>query len=264
MADPTNGGSDANPVDAARRVARPVLPRRFYAQAVAGEQADAYVVRLDGKAVRTPARRILTAPTLALVQAIAAEWQAQREAIDPATMPLTRLANAIIDDVADHAGPVADEIAKYAASDLLFYRAATPSALVERQRRHWDPILAWAAEVLGARFAIREGVIHVAQPGPALAAIRAAIPDEPWSLGALHAATTLMGSALLALALAHRRLAVEEAWQAAHVDEDWNMERWGRDALALERRAMRFAELNAAASVLDSQRRFSLTVRRDC
>jgi chaperone required for assembly of F1-ATPase len=256
MADPTNGGSDANPINAARRVARPVLPRRFYAQASAAKEADAYAVRLDGKAVRTPARRILAAPTLALAEAIATEWQAQREAIDPATMPLTRLANAIIDGVADRAGPVADEIAKYAASDLLFYRAATPSALMERQRRHWDPIVAWAAEVLGARFAIREGVIHVAQPDEALAAISAAIPVEPWSLGALHAATTLMGSALLALALAHRRLAVEEAWHAAHVDEDWNMEQWGRDTLALERRAKRFAELNAAATVLDLQRSF--------
>ena len=98
--------------------------------------------------------------------------------------------------------------------------------------------------------------MHVAQPEEALAAIRAAIPDEPWSLGALHAATTLMGSALLALALAHRRLSVEAAWQAAHVDEDWNIARWGRDALALERRTMRFAELQAAATVLDLQRAF--------
>ncbi len=250
MADASNGGSAGNPIEAARRVARPTLPRRFYVQATAAKEADAYAVRLDGKAVRTPARRILAAPRLALAQAIAAEWQAQRDVIDPATMPLTRLGNAIIDGVADRAGPVADEIAKYAATDLVFYRAATPPELAERQRRHWDPVLAWAAEVLGARFAIREGVVHVTQPDAALAAIRAAIPDEPWSLGALHAATTLTGSALLALALAQRRLSVEAAWQAAHVDEDWNMEQWGRDALALERRATRFAELRAAATVL--------------
>jgi chaperone required for assembly of F1-ATPase len=256
MADASNGGSAGSPMEAVRRLAQTALPRRFYAQANAAKEADAYAVRLDGKAVRTPARRFLAAPTLPLAEAIAAEWQAQRDVIDPATMPLTRLANAIIDGVADRPKPVADEVAKYAASDLLFYRAATPSELVARQRRHWDPVLAWAAEVLGARFAIREGVIHVAQPQQALAAISAAIPDEPWSLGALHAATTLMGSALLALALAHRRLAVEEAWQAAHVDEDWNVEHWGRDALALERRAARFAELNAAATVLDLQRAF--------
>lgn len=256
MAEPTNGGPAAHPIEAARRVARPVLPRRFYAHANAAKEADGYAVRLDDKAVRTPARRILAAPTLKLAQAIAAEWQAQRDVIDPATMPLTRLANAIIDGVADRPRPVADEIAKYAASDLLFYRAASPPELVERQQRHWDPVLAWAGEVLGARFATREGVVHVAQPEEAMAAIRAAIPGEPWPLGALHAATTLMGSALLALALAQRRLSIEEAWRAAHVDEDWNMEQWGRDAPALEHRAMRFGELQAAATVLDLQRGF--------
>jgi chaperone required for assembly of F1-ATPase len=256
MAEPTNGGSTDNPMEAARRGARPALARRFYARASTAKEADAYTVRLDGKAVRTPARRILAAPTDALAAAIAAEWQAQRDVIDPATMPLTRLANVIIDGVADRPQPVAAEIAKYAASDLLFYRAATPAGLVERQRRHWDPVLDWTAEVLAARFATREGVMHVAQPDEALAAIRAVIPDEPWSLGALHAATTLMGSALLALALAHRRLGAEEAWHAANVDEDWNMEQWGHDAMALERRAKRFAELQAAATVLDLQRPF--------
>jgi chaperone required for assembly of F1-ATPase len=110
--------------------------------------------------------------------------------------------------------------------------------------------LAWTAEILGARFALGEGITHVSQPPQALAAVRAAIPDEPWRLGALHAATTLLGSALLALALARGRLSIDEAWQAAHVDEDWNMEQWGRDTLALERRAFRFAELKAAAVVL--------------
>jgi chaperone required for assembly of F1-ATPase len=256
MAEATDGGPTANPIEAVRRLTRPALPRRFYGQANVAKDAEAYAVRLDDKAVRTPARRILAAPTLALAQAIAAEWQAQREVIDPATMPLTRLANVVIDGVADRLQPVADEIAKYAASDLLFYRAATPSELVERQQRHWDPVLAWAAEALGVRFATREGVVHVAQSEEAMAALRAAIPGEAWSLGALHTATTLMGSALLALALARRRLSIEEAWRAAHVDEDWNMEQWGRDALALERRAFRFAELQAAAIVLDLQRGF--------
>jgi chaperone required for assembly of F1-ATPase len=237
-------------MDAARRSVRPPLRRRFYAQASVVKEADAYAVRLDDKPVRTPAQRILAAPTRAVAEAIAAEWQVQGDVVDPSTMPLTRLANAIIDGVADRPQPVAGEIAKYLSSDLLFYRAASPAGLVERQHRHWDPVLAWAAQVLGARFALAEGVVHVAQPEHAIGAARAAIPDGPWPLGALHAATTLTGSALLALALAHGKLSVEEAWQAAHVDEDWNMEQWGRDTLALERRAFRFAELKAAAVVL--------------
>jgi chaperone required for assembly of F1-ATPase len=253
MTDATNGGgSPENPMAAARRSARPALRRRFYVQASVVRKADGYAVRLDGKPVLTPARRILAAPTHCLAEAIAAEWQAQRDVIDPSTMPLTRLANAIIDGVADRPQPVAAEIAKYVGSDLLFYRAASPAGLVERQRRHWDPVLAWAARALGTRFAVAEGVMHLAQPPEAVAAVRAAIPDDKWPLGALHAATTLMGSALLALALAHGKLSVEEAWQAAHVDEDWNMKQWGKDALALERRAFRFAELKAAALVLSA------------
>jgi chaperone required for assembly of F1-ATPase len=132
----------------------------------------------------------------------------------------------------------------------LFYRAASPRELVERQRRHWDPILAWSANVLGARFVRTEGVISVAQPRAALDAARDAIPGDPWQLGALHAATTLTGSALIALALAGGALAVEDAWAAANVDEDWNMEQWGRDELALERRGLRQTEFQAAATVL--------------
>jgi len=253
MTDTTNGGgAPENPIEAARRGVRPTLRRRFYGEAGVAKDADGYAVRLDGKLVHTPARRVLSVPTRGIAVAIAAEWQAQGEVIDPATMPLTRLANAIIDGVADRPQPVAAEIAKYVGSDLLFYRAATPAELVERQRRHWDPVLAWAAQALGARFALAEGVVHIAQPQAALAAVRKAIPDDPWRLGALHAATTLMGSALLALALAHGKFSADEAWQAAHVDEDWNMEQWGRDTLALERRAFRFAELKAAAAVLSA------------
>ena len=205
---------------------------------------------LDDQPVRTPARRVLAAPTPALAEAIAAEWQAQKHVIDPAKMPLTRLANAIIDGVADAALPVAEEIGKYLASDLLFYRAASPSGLVDLQARHWDPILAWARQTLGADFKLGEGVVYVAQPEAALAAARAAIPLEPWRLGAVHAITTLTGSALIALAMARGALAADAAWQAAHVDEDWNMAQWGRDEMAMARRDFRFAEFQAAATVL--------------
>jgi chaperone required for assembly of F1-ATPase len=252
MRDPFENTVPENPVEAARRGARSALRRRFYAKAETAAVAEGYAVRLDDKPVRTPARRILAAPTLALAEAIAAEWEAQRELIDPAAMPLTRLANAIIDGVAERPLPVAAEIAKYLASDLLFYRATRPPELVERQRRHWEPILAWAAQALGARFEQTEGITHVAQPEHALQAARAIIPDDPWRLGAVHAATTLTGSALIALTLARGVLSAEVAWQAANVDEDWNMQQWGRDALALERNAFRFAELKAAAAILRS------------
>jgi chaperone required for assembly of F1-ATPase len=237
---------------AARRGARPALPKRFYDKATSVVTAEGHAVCLDGKPVRTPAGGALAAPTAALGEALAAEWDAQPDAIDPAKMPLTRLANAIIDGVAERSAPVAAEVEKYLASDLVCYRATSQRGLMERQAQYWNPILDWAREELAADFALGDGVVYVAQPKAALAAARAVIPSDPWRLGAVHAATTLTGSALIALALAHGRLTVDEAWQAAHVDEDWNMEQWGRDEVALERRAFRFAEMQAAAKVLRS------------
>src|SRR5580692_2532099 len=239
-----------DPIEATRRSMRTAQPRRFYETVTTVEVAGGHAVRLDDRPVRTPARRVLAAPTPALAEAIAAEWQAQKDVIDPAEMPLTRLANAIIDGVAEAPLPVADEIAKYLGSDLVFYRAGSPPGLVERQARHWDPILAWARQALGADFKLGQGVVYVAQPQAALNAARAAIPGDPWRLGAAHTVTTLTGSALIALAMAGGALAAEAAWQAAHVDEDWNMAQWGRDEMALARREFRFAEFQAAALVL--------------
>jgi chaperone required for assembly of F1-ATPase len=244
---PTN-----DPLTAARRGARPALRRRFYVTAGVQRTDGGYGVSLDDKAVRTPASRVFAAPVLAVAQAIAAEWEAQREVIDPAKMPLTRLANVIIDGVAEKPGLVAAEIEKYLTSDLLIYRAGGPQQLRERQAAHWDPILTWARETLGAQFKLGEGVVHVVQSEAAVKAAAAAIPTDPWRLGAVHVITTLTGSALIALAVARGALSAEAAWQTAHVDEDWNMEQWGRDEMALQRRAFRFAEFQAAALVLQS------------
>jgi chaperone required for assembly of F1-ATPase len=248
-----------DPTESARRNMRPQLRTRFYREATAGEGPDGFAVLLDGRPVRTPARRPLAAPVRALAEALAAEWQAQTDKVDPAAMPLTRLANSIIDGVAPSPGPVAAEIENYLGSDLLFYRAPGPPGLVESHKRHWDPVVEWAREALGARFVLAEGVLHVAQPQASIAVAVAAIPagtdvKQSWRLGALNVVTTLTGSALLALALAAGRLTTDQAWAAAHVDEDWQMQFWGRDELALQRRAYRFAELQAAAAVLEALR----------
>ena len=239
-----------DPTEAARRAMRPQLRRRFYQRAEVAEGEDGFGVLLDGRPVKTPARRALAAPTRVLVEALAAEWEAQRDVVDPATMPLTRLANSILDGVADTPAAVAMEVERYLASDLVCCRAEGPQGLVARQAGAWDPVVAWAGEALGARFVLAQGMMFAAQPEAALAAACAALPRDPWRLGALHAVTTLTGSALIALAVLNGRLSAEQAWQAAHVDEDWNMEFWGRDELALERRAFRFAEMQAACSVL--------------
>lgn len=241
-----------DPRESARQGARPDLRKRFYKEAAAGSEAGdgGFPVLLDGKPIRTPARRALAAPARALAQAMADEWNAQKEFIDPGHMPLTRLANAVIDAVAHKPVPVADEIAKYLGSDLLFYRADAPDGLVAKQAEHWDPVLVWARDALGARFVLVQGVIYAEQPKEAIDAARKAIPADAWRLGAVSSITTLTGSALLALALARRVLDVEQAWAAAHVDEDWQMVQWGRDTVALDRRAFRYTEMQAAAAVL--------------
>jgi chaperone required for assembly of F1-ATPase len=239
-----------DPMEAARRNMRPNLRQRFYDAAASKPEAGGYVVLLDGKVVRTPARQPLILPNKALADAVAAEWQDQQTVIDPARMPLTRLSNSIIDGVAASASVVAAEVEKYLGSDLLFYRADGPERLVARQSELWDPIVAWARSALGARFELVEGVIHVAQPLQSIKAAAAGIPREPWRLGAVHSLTTLTGSALIALALAHQAISPDAAWTATHVDEDWNMELWGRDALALERREQRLSEMKAAATIL--------------
>jgi chaperone required for assembly of F1-ATPase len=243
-------GAPLDPNEAARRGMRQRLRRRVYKQSSVEENDGVYRVVLDGRAVRTPAREVLAAPRRALAEALAAEWQAQRDVIDPARMPLNRLVNTIIDGVTRSKLAVAAELERYVASDLVFYRAEGPQALVERQAAAWDPVLAWVHAALGAEFHSTRAMMHLVQPADSLRAVAAAIPSEPWQLGALHAMTTLTGSVLIALAFAFGELSVEQAWSAAHVDEDWNMEFWGRDELALERRACRFAEMQAAAEVL--------------
>jgi chaperone required for assembly of F1-ATPase len=243
--------SPIDPTEAARRAVRPTVKKRFYKDVGVAGGSEGFAVTLDGRPVRTPARRMLAAPTRALGEALAAEWDAQAAVIDPARMPLTRLANTIIDGVATASRDVAAEIEKYLGSDLVCYRAEGPDRLVARQAHRWDPILAYARENLGARFEITCGVRFVTQPPDAIAAVRLAIPTDPWRLGAVHAVMTLTGSALLALALARAAVTLDDAWAAAHVDEDWNMELWGRDKLALERRDARFAEMQAAAKVLE-------------
>jgi len=240
-----------DPTETARRAIRPRLRKRFYKRAHTSEGGEGDVaIFLDGSPVLTPSHRALAVPTRALAQAIAAEWEAQAEWIDPARMPLTRLANAVIDAVSEKPQPVADEVAKYLGTDLLLYRAEAPAGLIEKQAQAWDPVLVWVRNAFNARFVLAQGVMHVPQPREAIAATRAAIPSEPWRLAAVASITTLTGSGLLALAVAQGALDADAAWIAAHVDEDWQMSQWGRDELAMERRAFRFAEFQAAVAVL--------------
>ncbi|MET0971178.1 MAG: ATP12 family protein [Tardiphaga sp.] len=248
------GQSQLDPQEAVRKSTRGPQRKRFYTAVAVAETADGFAVTVDGKTVRTPSRHPLAAPTRGVAEAMAAEWEAQRDVIDPTTMPVTRLANSVIDAIRDDAQvqAVVDDIAKYFGSDLLFYRAGHPDALVAREAEVWDPVLRWAADDLGAHFILAEGIIHVSQPAPALAAARAALPVDPWTVAALHLVTTITGSALLALALVHGHLSADRVWAAAYVDEDWNIEKWGLDEEVAARRAAREVDFRAAARVLDA------------
>jgi chaperone required for assembly of F1-ATPase len=252
--DEAAGKSETNPMEAARRASRAVERKRFYGATGVGEADGGYTVTLDGKPIKTPSGRTVIVPVRALAEAMAAEWQAQGDIIDPLTMPLTRFANSVVQGVIDDAGAVADDVAKYFASDLLFYRAGNPEGLVAREAEHWDPVLFWAAETLGAHFILAEGVMHVRQPDEAIAAARKALPADPWVIAALHVITTLTGSALLALALIRGAIDQDRVWAAAHVDEDWNAEKWGVDEEVAARKAAKSVDFRAAVAVLKALR----------
>jgi chaperone required for assembly of F1-ATPase len=227
----------------------PALPKRFYQSASVEASGDGWQVLLDGRAVKTPKRQALTLPTRTLAEAIAAEWQAQAAVINPAAMPLTKLANSTLDGVIAREEAVRAEIAAYAGNDMLCYRAERPEDLVARQAEAWNPLLAWARERFGAHLTTGGGVMPVTQDAENVARLAEAIARlDAHALAACHVITTLTGSAVLALAHMHGRLTLDEAWKAAHVDEDYQIGRWGEDAEAKRRHALRFAEMQTASA----------------
>jgi chaperone required for assembly of F1-ATPase len=248
--DEVSGKSPLDPEEMVRRAMRRPRRSRFYARAGVVETPDGFAITLDDKPIRTPSGHQVVAPRREIADAIAAEWDAQKEFIDPLTMPFTRFANSVIDAVVDRVDAVTEDVAKYLGSDLLFYRAGHPEGLVAREAALWDPVLFWAADTLGAHFILAEGIVHVRQPDPAVAAARAALPRDPWSIAAVHVVTTLTGSALLGLGLLRGVLDPDQVWSAAHVDEDWNIEKWGVDEEVAARRAARLVDFRAAAGIL--------------
>jgi len=221
--------------------------KRFYQSADVADSAEGFAVRLDGRPIKTPAGAPFLVPTRALADAIAEEWNAQGESIQPAKMPLTRLANSAIDGVSGRMAEVRDDITKYAATDLVCYRAMYPEALVEKQAHLWDPILSWVEKRYGAAFKTGVGVTHVTQPLASLDALQEALGRfGAFRLAALHVIVTLTGSALIALTLADGGIGEATAWTAAQVDEDWQIAQWGEDFEAAQRRKNRLAEFQNA------------------
>ncbi|MEM6373151.1 MAG: ATP12 family protein [Pseudomonadota bacterium] len=204
--------------------------KRFWTEAAAQEGPGGWSVALDGRLVKTPAKAALVLPTLKLAEAVAAEWQAQEDVIDPTSMPFTRSANAAIDKVAIQKGEVADMLADYGDADLLCYRAEGPAELVARQETVWTPYLDWAADALGARLHPRTGVIHESQPKEALIRLRKAVHAlDEFELAGFHDLVSLSGSLILGFAAAQDLHPVPEIWAASRLDETWQEEQWGED-----------------------------------
>lgn len=229
-------------------------PKRFWETAVAAPCEGGFTVLLDGRTVKTPAKADLTVPTRAMAEAIALEWDAQEEVLDPGTMPVTRGANAAIDKVRTQRAEVVAHLAEYGDSDLLCYRAAGPDALVQRQAEGWDPMLEWAAEAMEARLSVGQGVMHVTQNPRALARLTAALAAlDDFAMAAAHDLISLSGSLVLALAVTRRAISPLDAWGLSRIDEQWQIDQWGVDNEAAA------AELIKRAAFLDADRFYRLS-----
>ncbi|WP_019221660.1 ATP12 family chaperone protein [Bartonella senegalensis] len=228
------------------------LPKRFYSEVKVACEEGGFSLLLDGFPVKTPAKRHFLVPTEMFAAFVAKEFENQKQVIDPAKMPMTRLVNTVIDGIADNMQVVFEDLLRFVACDMTFYRAQTPKELVQRQREQWDPLLDWVEEKLGARFHVAEGLMHVEQSREAIQAVSNYLRkvESPYMLAALHTITTLTGSALLALAVMEGEMNADHVWNIAHLDEDWMMEQWGVDEEAMMRRAYKKSEFDAAGTIM--------------
>jgi chaperone required for assembly of F1-ATPase len=225
--------------------------KRFYREVAIAPAGQGHGILLDGRPLRTPAKRLLIAPSAPLAEALAVEWRAQGDTIRPAAMPLTRLASTTIDRMPEQRQAAIDEVAGYADTDLLCYRAAEPFELVQRQHHAWQPLLDWLSAAYGIRLSVTTSILPIAQPEAARARLRRAIEDlDDWRLVGLHAATTGLGSLVLGLALLGGRIDAEAALATSLLDELFEIERWGSDPEAKRRHAVLRRDVTAAARFL--------------
>ena len=225
--------------------------KRFWAEVSTIPCDGGFTVRLDARAIKTPAKAALVVPTVGLAEAMAAEWRAQIGPVRPATMPLTRMANSAIDKVTPQFGAVADLVAAYGASDLLCYRAEGPDSLIARQAAGWDPWLDWVSDILRAPLTVTAGVIPVAQPIPSLARLSARVSAlSPFALAALHDLVAISGSLVLGLAVIEQKLSAGAAFDLSRIDEHWQAELWGRDEDAADVEARKRAAMEEAERFL--------------
>lgn len=226
--------------------------KRFWKKAGHAPVENGFSVTLDERPVRSPAKALLILPTEAYAKAVAAEWDAQGELIDPRSMPFTRTANSALDNVAKNHAEIATLIAEYGGTDLLCYRAESPAGLAQRQAAAWDPMLAWAETTLQARLTPGTGLMHIAQPEDALEQLSRRVHQlDPFRLAAFHDLVTLSGSLILGFTVIEGRQDPHAAWEMSRIDEIWQAEQWGEDEEASAFAAQKRTDFLHAAQVFD-------------
>lgn len=232
------------------------MPKRFYKDVAAGPAEGGFVVTLDARQTRTPGKKLpIVVPAAPIATAMAAEWAGQGEFIDATTMPAVRLINSAVESGEEMVPAFRDEVMKFAAGDLLLYRADSPQELVSEQEVIWDNALTTLARHFGVRFQPTVGILHQEQPKATLDRLAESLERENlFTLTALVSITGLTGSGLLAIGLLHKLFSPDFVWKAAHVDEDYQISQWGEDEEAAYRRAKRKVEFDTAVAVVEALR----------
>ena len=225
--------------------------KRFWSQATVEQGEQGFAILLDGRSVKTPAKSNLIVPTEKMARAIAAEWDAQIEEVQPHTMPITRAANSAIDKVRVQFDEVTDLILAYGEADLLYYRADAPAQLVERQNEQWNPLVDWAKSRYGVTPVIGQGVMFVAQEPDILIKFAPVVKNmSEFQVAAFHDLVGISGSLILGLAVFDGFVSAETAWNLSRLDEDWQIEQWGQDDEAKEVAGQKYASMVNADTFL--------------
>ena len=232
--------------------------KRFYKSVDVAELEAGWSVALDGKPIKTPAKRPFTAPTKAMAEAAAAEWDDQEGEIKPAAMPITKAVNTALDRTAPEYDAVADMVAEYGGTDLICYRAEAPAGLIARQVAAWDPLLEWSASHLKARLITAVGVMHMLQPKEGQDALAKIVRQhDPFELTGLYDLVALSGSLIIGLAVASGHMTPAEGWAASRVDHIWQEDQWGVDDEAAAQAAYKAEEFEQAARLIRLARQTS-------
>ena len=226
--------------------------KRFYKKVEVSSIDLGFRITLDDKALLSPGKTKLVVPSKALANAIADEWRNQEDQIIPSTMPFMVLSSTAVDRVRPRSDDTIDEILSFLETDLLCYRAQEPDALVREQNEVWQPLLNWCEGLIGSAFNVTSGIMPVSQVPTLVPSARKILRSyNDFELLGLHQFTSISGSAVIGLALSENHIELEAAYQAAFIDDYFQINNWGEDADASLRIANRRREMLEIKEFLD-------------